>query len=91
MHGKQTTYQPYQMHTTTILHGQNDHTMILAGSRQIIPTHRTMDMTHPCGTSLSISTLVVLTEVWHIAHFWVSYGRCAMTALPMGWSAGQSR
>ena len=19
-----------------------------------------------------------LTEVWHVAHFWVSYGRCAM-------------
>ena len=27
-----------------------------------------------------------LTEVWHIAHFWVSYGRRAMPGLHMGWS-----
>ena len=32
-----------------------------------------------------------LTEVWHIAHFWVSYGRCAMPGSPMGWSEGLSR
>ena len=31
-----------------------------------------------------------VTEVWHIAHFWVSYGRCAMPGLPMGWSEGLS-
>ena len=31
-----------------------------------------------------------VTEVWHIAHFWVSYGRCTMPGLPMGWSEGQS-
>ena len=29
-----------------------------------------------------------VTEVWHIAHFWVSYDRCAMSGLPMGWSEG---
>ena len=23
-----------------------------------------------------------VTEVWHIAHFWVSYGRCSMPGLP---------
>ena len=31
-----------------------------------------------------------VTEVWHIAHFWVSYGRCAMPGLPMGQSEGLS-
>ena len=31
-----------------------------------------------------------LTEVSHIAHFWVSYGRCSMPGLPMGWSEGLS-
>ena len=30
-------------------------------------------------------------EVWHIAQFWVSYGRCAMPGLPMGWSKSLSR
>ena len=25
-----------------------------------------------------------LTEVWHMAHFWVSYGRCTMPGSPMG-------
>ena len=32
-----------------------------------------------------------VTEVWHIAHFWVSYGRCAMPGSPMGQSEGLSR
>ena len=32
-----------------------------------------------------------VTEVWHIAHFYVSYGRCSMLGLPMGWSEGKSR
>ena len=27
-----------------------------------------------------------VTEVWHISHFWVSYGRYAMPRLPMGQS-----
>ena len=26
-----------------------------------------------------------VTEVWHMAHFWVSYGRCTMPGSPMGW------
>ena len=26
----------------------------------------------------------LITEVWHIEHFWVSYGRCAMPVLPVG-------
>ena len=34
---------------------------------------------------------VPLTEVWHMAHFWVSYGRCTMPASPMGRSEGSSR
>ena len=42
---------------------------------------------HPCQLLKPTSTI---TEVWHIAHFWVSYGRCAMTGLPMGWSEGLS-
>ena len=32
-----------------------------------------------------------LTEVWHMAHFWVSYDRCTMPGLPMGRSEGLSR
>ena len=32
-----------------------------------------------------------VTEVWHIVHFWVSYGRCSMPGSPIGWSEGQSR
>ena len=31
-----------------------------------------------------------LTEVWHIAHFWMSYGKCVTPGLPMGWSEGLS-
>ena len=45
--------------------------------------------------SLSSSTLwdptPAITEVWHMAHFWVSYGRCTMPGSPMGRSAGSSR
>ena len=56
--------EQYIMHTTTVLHGQNDLTMILARSSQdiakILPTPRTTSRTRPCGTSLLISTLVVL-------------------------------
>ena len=33
----------------------------------------------------------VITEVWHMAHFWVSYGRCTMPGSPMGRSEGSSR
>ena len=33
---------------------------------------------------------MVLTEVWHIAHFWVSNGNCAMPGSPMGQSEGVS-
>ena len=29
-----------------------------------------------------------VTEVWHMAHFWVSYGRCTMPGPIMGWSEG---
>ena len=39
---------------------------------------------------LMVGTLDWLTEVWHIAHFWVSYGRCATPGLPMGQSEGLS-
>ena len=34
---------------------------------------------------------IVITEVWHMAHFWVSYGRCTMPGSPMGWSEKLSR
>ena len=34
---------------------------------------------------------IVVTEVWHMAHFWVSYGRCTMTGSSMGRSEGLSR
>ena len=33
----------------------------------------------------------LLTEVLHMAHFWVSYGRCTMPGSPMGRSEGSSR
>ena len=33
----------------------------------------------------------LLTEVWHMAHFWMSYGRCTMPGSPMGRSEGLSR
>ena len=36
-------------------------------------------------------TDAVITEVWHMAHFWVSYGRCTMPGSPMGRSEGSSR
>ena len=32
-----------------------------------------------------------ITEVWHMAHFWVSYGRCTMPGSPMGRSEGLPR
>ena len=32
-----------------------------------------------------------ITEVWHMAHFWVSYGGCTMPGSPMGRSEGSSR
>ena len=32
-----------------------------------------------------------IIEVWHMAHFWVSYGRCTMPGSPMGRSEGFSR
>ena len=32
-----------------------------------------------------------VTEVWHMAHFWVSNGRCTMHGSPMGRSEGSSR
>ena len=35
--------------------------------------------------------LTEVTEVWHMAHFWVSYGRCTMPGSPMGRSEGLSR
>ena len=44
----------------------------------------------------AIQTLNILdeqegvTEVWHIAHFWVSHGRCTMPGLPIVWSEGLS-
>ena len=33
----------------------------------------------------------IITKVWHMAHFWVSYGRCTMPGSPMGRSEGSSR
>ena len=35
--------------------------------------------------------VAALTEVWHMAHFWVSYGRCTMPGSHMGRSEGLSR
>ena len=34
---------------------------------------------------------VKVTEVWHMAHFWVLYGRCTMPGSSMGRSEGLSR
>ena len=33
----------------------------------------------------------LLTEVRHMAHFWMSYGRCTMPGSPMGRSEGLPR
>ena len=33
----------------------------------------------------------MVTEVWHVAHFWVSYGRCTMPGSPMVRSERLSR
>ena len=35
--------------------------------------------------------LITLTDIWHMAHFWVSYGRCTIHGSPMGRSEGLSR
>ena len=32
-----------------------------------------------------------ITEVWHMAHFRVSYGICTIPGSPMGWSEGLPR
>ena len=44
---------------------------------------------------ISISELISvpppITEVWHIAYFWVSYGRSLMPGSPMGQSEALSR
>ena len=32
-----------------------------------------------------------VTDVWHMAHIWVSYGRCTMPGSPIGRSEGLSR
>ena len=32
-----------------------------------------------------------VTEVWHMAHFWVSYRRCTMPGSHMGWTKGLPR
>ena len=42
-----------------------------------------------CGTHSEMA--MASTEVWHMAHFWVSYGRCTMPGSPMGQSEGFSR
>ena len=38
-----------------------------------------------------VRDMIKVTEVWHMAHFWVSYGRCTMPGSPMGRSEGSSR
>ena len=35
--------------------------------------------------------LFMLTEVWYMARFWVSYGRCTMPGSPMGRLEGLPR
>ena len=45
----------------------------------------------PDGMESSIVGPERLTEVWHMAHFWVSSGRCTMPASPMGRSEGFPR
>ena len=36
------------------------------------------------NAAIPFFSLVLLTEVWHMAHFWVSYGRCTMHGSRMG-------
>ena len=43
------------------------------------------------GQMFSATREGVLTEIWHMAHFWVSYGRCIIPGSPMGQSEELSR
>ena len=66
-----------------------------------LPTNRVSILDHLLLVSLAnvllvthlndVCMLLLLTEVWHMAHFWVSYGRCTMPGSPMGQSEGLSR
>ena len=56
---------------------------------QFIAQHNCEDLdptNNPSAVPTSLEASSDLTKVWHIAHFWVSYGRCAMPGSPMGWS-----
>ena len=46
---------------------------------------------HALNKNINTMCKLILTEVWHMAHFWVSYGRCTMPGSPMGRSEGLSR
>ena len=39
---------------------------------------------HVSSTTCYILHKRGVTELWHMAHFWVSYGRYTMTGWPMG-------
>ena len=39
---------------------------------------------------VAVGQVLVVTEVWYIAHCWVSYGRYAPSGSPMGRSEGLS-
>ena len=43
------------------------------------------------GTLKLIQSFNNLTEVWYMAHFWVSNGRCTVPGSPMGRSEGFPR
>ena len=47
-----------------------------------IPTYTISFIIHVSTRSCHIHHKRSVMEVWHIVHFWVSYGRCAMHELP---------
>ena len=49
-----------------------------------IPTYYNSSIIHVSTRTCHIHHKRGVTEVWHIAHFWVSYQRCATHGLPMG-------
>ena len=80
------------MKSTVLDHSLNSHVNPLNAFIVLI---RRSIRCHPIGvlawTPNADDIVNKLTEVWHMAHFWVSYGRCTMPGSPMGRLVGLSR
>ena len=61
-------------------------------SQQPLPFHMATALNFCCVPKMKlVGWQQEQTEVWHMAHFWVSYGICTMPGSPMRWSEGSSR